>query len=148
MNSWKLNRIFAVALTICALILVYNLVMLGLTKSKLEEIEIRQKALTAEVEHNTSWSSLLGTGFKSFFDGLTLGVFAEEGVFTEYNKAKRWEESVVQRDSQNRAEFEQCWRKYASAISGRNWFGVFTVIALIGYVATRQKKVIVEQHTT
>ena len=142
MSSWNWNRIFAVALAISALVFIYTICMVASLKSRMEEIEINEAAIHAEVEHNTSWGTMIPQMGKAFFDGLTFGMFAEKGMFTEYEKMKEWQASVVERSSRNKAEFEQCYDKYITFISGRNWFGIFTIISVIGYIATRQKKIV------
>lgn len=53
-----------------------------------------QRLLDEEIKYKTSPAALIEGFAKSVFDGFTLGLFSEDGVLTEYKKAKRWEDSV------------------------------------------------------
>ena len=145
MNKW--NKPFAIALALCTMLFLYNICMIAREKSNLNALEIRANALRAEYEHETSLPVMASSWIKSAFDGATFGLFADEGIFEEYKKNKRWLESVTQRDAVLRTEIRQSLERLSSFSKGRTWFGALTIFTLIGYVVTRQRKVSAA-HTT
>jgi hypothetical protein len=61
---------------------------------------------------------------RAFFDGLTLGAFSDEGIFTESKKIER-------AGQQLEATRVSIVSRYASAVSSRNWGFVVAAGALI-----------------
>ena len=53
----------------------------------------------AEVDDKNSWSSLISTGVRSFFDGFTFGAFTDEGAFSESKKFDRWKTDFSKREA-------------------------------------------------
>ena len=76
---------------ICAIVFLVSCFAISYERTNME-------LLQEEVDRETSWPELITSCVKSAFDGATFGVFSEEGVFTEYNKASRWVDSVYDRD--------------------------------------------------
>ena len=76
------------------------------------------KFLQEEVDRKTSSAELITSFAKSVFDGATFGIFSEEGIFTEYNKASRWVDSVYDRDAaiRRRISFWMRIRTFSGAL--------------------------------
>lgn len=138
-GKWNVMNIWQKILAICALLVVVNCIMVAYEKSKFEEIEIQQKALEAEIESNTSWGAIVGSGTKAFFDGLTLGLFTDEGIFEEYKKNKRWVDSVYVRDAENRTRLQQSLRMAAFFVVGLVISIAVMIVAAIGFLVSRRK---------
>lgn len=82
--------------------------------NRIADLEKEAVKLQAEIDSKTSTSAVVGGAMKSFFDGFTFGIFADEGIFTEYNRYNRWTEDVTQRIAVLEAD-------YKSTKSKRNW---------------------------
>ena len=82
------------------------------------EVRAEISALRAEVAMKTSTASLVTGSARSFFDGLTLGAFAEEGIFTESNKYDRWSTDAARRDALLKEKYSQTslWRNWSAGI--------------------------------
>ena len=139
-GMWNAMNIWQKILTICALLFVFNCIMIAYERSKIDAIEIQQKALKAEVDSNTSTEAVVGSMVKSFFDGLTLGRFNEEGIFEEYNKSKRWVNSVNIRDAEIRTRLQQALRNVAFFTNGLVISVLVMIVAVIGWLVTRHQK--------
>ena len=120
-------------------------------------------AIKADVEDKTSWGSAINSGARAFFDGLTFGMFADEGVFTEAKKIERWSNEVAQKDAARVERMRQIQATYASlqgeektlnqAMSqvadqykfhnqARSWAVICGIIAVIfAFVKSRNEKV-------
>ena len=79
--------------------------------TKAEELMQEQESLKAEFNQQTSVSSMLAGFGKSFWDGMTFGAFAKEGIFTEYNKFDRWATDVSKRDAIQSTKAQQILSK-------------------------------------
>jgi len=139
-GKWNAMNIWQKILIFCALLVVFNCVMIAYEKSKIDEIEVKQEALKAEVESNTSWGAFGGSMLKAAFDGLTLGLFTEEGIFEEAKKSERWVDSVYVRDAENRTKWRQAARMAAFFIIGLVINIVVMIVAAIGFLVSRRQK--------
>ena len=110
--------------TIIILILVLSAGLFLYNVKRVSDLTAEYAALKEEVKQKTSGGALVGSFTRAFFDGLTLGAFADEGIFTEYNKADRWTTDVASRDARIRSE-------YADSISNRKW----SLIVALGCIA-------------
>ena len=94
------------------------------------------RMLEAKVNEHTDVTSgkNMNHYLKSAFDGFTLGVFAEEGIFTESNKLARYGDALKNAvwSLQFRYETAQAWR---------NWSLVICLVAIYaGYSSFRPSK--------
>lgn len=104
MSKKNLTKSLVVAVIVC----ICSFIWLGSINSRLDELQI-------EVRQKTSFQSAAGLVIKSFFDGFTFGRMSEEGIFTEYNKFNRWEQSVLDRAGRLDKEYSIAnFLKYAS----------------------------------
>jgi hypothetical protein len=143
-----------------------SIISLTPTVARLQEIQQEAKRLDAEAntvmqvyhaqkaeaEDKNSWSSLIGIGVRSFFDGFTLGAFTDEGVFTESKKIERWANdfaqrnavcvekarqiqaayaSLVEEDKTLRQAVAREYSKYKSANSARSWSLLVGIAAVV-----------------
>lgn len=138
------NRTAWVLLVISVMVVAYHLMTLANVKSQYDQLRIQNAALAAEVDHQMSWGTYLPKLGKSFFDGFTFGIFAEEGIFTEYNKMDRWEADVVRREAAIREGLSQCASTYKAGLATRNiFFGVGIISLLVGIFTREPRKVVV-----
>ena len=71
-------------------------------------------AIKADVDDHTSWGTIINSSARAFFDGLTFGAFADEGIFTESKKIERWGNDVAQRDAARVERMRQIQATYGS----------------------------------
>lgn len=88
--------------------------------------------LSAQIGHHNSLGAKAGSFMRAFFDGLTLGSFAEEGIFTESKKADRESRQLA-------ATRASLLSRYQSASAYRNT-GLVTAIlaAALGFALKRK----------
>jgi|GEM_PF-4222567 hypothetical protein len=137
------NRTAWVFFAISLMVVGYHLMKLANSKSRYDQLSIQYAALKAEVENQMSWETYLPKLGKSIFDGATFGTFAEEGIFTEYNKMDRWQADVVKRDAAIREEINQCVSSYNAGLATRNIFSVIGIVALLVGIFTKEPRKIV-----
>lgn len=88
----------------------------------LSQLEEEAAVLSARIHQHNNPSS--GAYIRSFFDGLTLGAFADEGVFTEVKKAEH-------EGNQLNLAIASLKSRYQSACFYRNGGLIVAVIALV-----------------
>lgn len=94
-----IRKVAWIVLVISAIAFAYQVITIAQLTSKFEAYRAEKAAINAEIERKNSWGNILTTSAKSFFDGLTLGMFTKEGMFEEYKQLKRWEDDVTRRDN-------------------------------------------------
>ena len=79
----------------------------------------------------------VGMYFRSVFDGLTLGAFAKEGIFSEANKYEReWE--------QVKTQYMRLKNRYDTGLNvGRCFLAVGIIALVIGLIARRRERTVV-----
>lgn len=78
----NLRNISSAVLGISLLVLCYQLY-------RIPKIDREYTALVEDFKSRNSLGNVAASGFQAFFDGLTFGKFAEEGMFTEAKKSLR-----------------------------------------------------------
>ena len=146
--KYYINRIAWVTFIICILGFTYQILTLAKIKSQYNLFSAQYAGVEAEYENEMSWGSILPSMGKSFFDGMTFGYFAEEGMFTEYNKAKRWENDITKREATIRAKINQCVKDNNSKFKIRNnLFGIGIVSLLVGIFTKERKQTIINTYS-
>ena len=118
-------------------------------------------ALEAEVNQQTSWSSLLVSGAKAFWDGFTLGAFTQDGIFEESKRYERLSKDVSIRDARRIERAKQIitqmeglekedrqlrpsanaeLQRYRVCGIGRSWSFLIGVVSLIVSFVTAKKE--------
>ena len=126
-----INRTAWVILVICVIFQIGTISAISIQKDKLNENQIKSDALMAECEVKTSWGNTAGMMAKSFFDGLTFGMFSGGDIFAEAHKLEQWSKDTLERASQLDMERQKSLNAYTTACTGRNWSAVIGIIALI-----------------
>lgn len=73
-----------------------------------------RSAIKADIDDKTSWGSIINSGARAFFDGMTFGAFADEGMFTESKKIERWGNEVAQKDAARIERMRQIQAAFAT----------------------------------
>ncbi len=137
----QLNKFFSIAVVVSFVLLVYNICMVSREQSKIDALEVRYNALKAEYGLKTSWPAILTSWMKSAVNGATFGTFTESGnIFEETDKQEKWLRDVAQREAEIKTEVVQSLRRMSSFKKGRRRFGLLAFFALIGALATGQRK--------
>lgn len=127
----KIRRLAWIGVTVSVLAFVYQIITIGLLTADLKQYRMQKAAIDAEVEYKTSWGYLLGTTGKSFFDGLTFGIFTDEGMFEESKKWDRWSSDVIQREAVAVTGHNMALAELADKIATRNFFGLLAIISAL-----------------
>ena len=144
-SSSKLFKIFTGILLFSTVFFIFNAIAAINAEGKIENLEAEYKVLVADYKHKTSWSSFGNALIKSVFDGLTLGVFAEEGLYTEAN---RWDRNINK--ARNQEAYIQYWlniykKKYNSATSGVYMFLglmlISSIVLAVDYLKKQEKSI-------
>ena len=117
----NLRAILIVALLGSILVLGYQ------AAYRVPKIGQEYSGLVAEYNSLTSDGSMAGTMVKSLFDGLTLGNFAEDGIFTEANKRQRLDAHFAKR----RAELQVA---SAHAVELMRYSVIILVVSIAGLI--------------
>lgn len=78
--------------------------------AEFDTITQQQAALKAEYEDGISWTTAINRGVRSFFDGFTLGAYAERGPATELKNLEDWNRQLNIRGATLRARASQLER--------------------------------------
>jgi hypothetical protein len=90
--------------------------------------------LVSQIDQHNSLSANSGSFVRAFFDGATLGAFADEGIFTEAKKSER-------EGSQLNAQRASLFSRYGDAVYYRNAGLVVAIIAgIVGYTIKRKSQ--------
>ncbi|NLE41652.1 MAG: hypothetical protein GX615_07470, partial [Lentisphaerae bacterium] len=84
----NIRKLAWIGVSVSVLGFLYQVITITLLTEDIQRYRMQKAAIDAEVEVKTSWGNLLGVGAKSFFDGLTLGAFTDEGM---YEESKKWD---------------------------------------------------------
>lgn len=114
------KRALLICSAVAALLFFYNV-------KRAADLRRDYAELKAEVSERTSVTSLMGATVRSFFDGLTLGVLSDEGIFTESKKMERWSLDAAKREARIKAD-------YSDAITYRLWSLIAATGFLIAFV--------------
>ncbi len=126
LNSTR-HRVLAVA----ALVFLFEIYNIAQIRSSVDQLERDAAAMKASMDEHYSAGHMVGTSIKSFFDGFTFGVFAKEGMFTEYNKEENFRNQLVKSAADMETAYDQQLAQIHSAALWRNW-ALFT--CLVGCV--------------
>lgn len=77
-----------------------------------DKLAILRSDMKAEADSKNSLVGFIGITGRSFFDGMTLGQFADEGIFTESKKLERWYIDISRRDASSAERYKQVYRDY------------------------------------
>lgn len=124
----KMKQVAILALVVTMLVFSYSV-------KRISDLRGEYAALQAEVAHKTSAGSITGGMVKSFFDGFTLGIFAEEGPFTEYKKLDKWATEVARREA-------LLTSAYTDAVAQRTWsfIGALFCVGLLFFAVKKEGK--------
>lgn len=134
-------RIAWVSLIVSALMVLHHHRKLTQSQSSYNELTTSLEGLNAEVDFITDSRAKWPLYIKAFVDGATLGRFAEDGIFTEYNKFKNWGADVVKREAEIIANINRNIEIYHHSRKRRSQFlylGTFSALLLI--LSKRHKK--------
>ena len=138
MNTSKPHHVI---LAVCAAVFLYQLWHIAGIRASQAKIEQDAAALGARVKNRNSASSIVPMFLKSVFDGFTFGRFAEEGIFTEYKKEVRFDDSVTQEYARLSTAHSQNLSEMRSAARIRNWsFGAGLIVIAYSLAAKKRKE--------
>jgi hypothetical protein len=103
--------------------------------NKIERLKEDATVLGAQIDVvNNPWSTQnVNMYCRAFFDGVTWGVFAEEGVFTEANRQDRLYDNLRDRSA-------SLYSRYKTACLYRNASCLGAILALVVAFVVRRKK--------
>ncbi len=84
-----------------------------------DKLVLERTSLRAEYDSTLSLPTLVSMGARSFFDGLTLGQFAEKGPMTESLKFQNWLTDVSKRDAVTIERANQIRQKWVNLEQAR-----------------------------
>lgn len=140
MNTSKPRHVI---LAVCAAVFFYQLWHIAGIRASQARIEQDAAALGAQVKNRNSASHITSMFLKSVFDGFTFGRFAEEGIFTEYNKETRFDDSTTQKAARLSTAHSQNLSEIRSAALIRNWsLGAGLIVIAYSFAAKKRKQMV------
>ena len=130
----NIRKLAWIGVAVSVLGFLYQVITITLLTEDIQRYRMQKAAIDAEVEVKTSWGNLLGVGAKSFFDGLTLGAFTDEGMYEESKKWDRWSTDIINRDAQIIEGHNMAVARLGQKIVLRNvvsFIGIVSVLVLV-----------------
>ncbi len=106
-------------------------------------IEAEMEALKLECENKTSTSAVVSLCVESFINGLTLGMFDEDGVFGTSRRLDRWEQSIIARATDLESRYnitQECIKRNQINNTFRNIACVLSIIIILILVSFNDSK--------
>ena len=94
---------------------------------------LNEEAAVLRSQFNAHKNPVTGTYVRAFFDGLTLGAFADEGIFNGAKKSER-------EDQYLESARASILSRYEDAVSYLNWGLLLAVSGFVGGVILEKKK--------
>lgn len=130
----SIRKLAWIGVAISVLGFLYQVVTISLLTEDIQRYRMQKAAIDAEVEVKTSWGNLACVGAKSFFDGLTLGIFTDEGIFEEFKRWDRWSTDVINCDAQIIEGHNMALARLGQKIVMRNvvtFIGIVSILVLV-----------------
>ena len=123
----------------CAIVFAISAWQINREENKVAELELQAQSLLIEVDENNSGLNMTVITLKSFFDGLTFGQFAKDGMLTEYNKQSDFEVEVKQRAARIDQDYLQSANRMSGWVTLRS-VSLYSGIACIAGIIVMNKK--------